>query len=207
MKKILLLNILCIILSCNKNVDKITSIDNGNDSVVYTSNEEISKPLSSHTIDSSEIKKLKSLFIVKKDEFDSHAWIKPKSKPAYINRNGFYCYFAQNSNGSVDNFRFVGQYAADEWLFIKKLTFNIDGENYEYFPDNIDSDHETTIWEWYDDQITPTTLNIIEKISKAKNVKVRFTGSQYYDDKIMSQSNIKSIKNTFEYYKALGGSF
>lgn len=157
--------------------------------------------------DSSKIKNLKHLFTEKKDDFGESTWIKPKSKPEYINQNGFYCYFEKDANGNAFNFRFVGQYAADDWLFIKYLKFNIDGKNYEFYPSEVNTDNDSTIWEWFDEGINVTDSKLIEAIANAKSVKIRFEGRQYYNDKIMSKNNINSIKNTLEYYKALGGSF
>ncbi len=158
-------------------------------------------------IDSAKIKDLKKYFIEKKDEFEPYSWVKPKSKPLYINTNGFYCYFQKNDDGTVSNLRFVGQYAADDWLFIKNIKFNIDGKTYSFTPSEIKTDHDTEIWEWFDEQVDVYNSDIVEAISKAKSVKVRFNGQQYYKDKTMSQDNIKSIKRTIEYYKALNGTY
>lgn len=208
MKKLITTLSLTLLICCTDKTVKTASLDNKevlNDSITILENTD--KRIDAKKVDSSKIKELKPLFIVKKDDFDEHGWIKPKSKPTYINTNGFYCYFAKNNDGTVENFRFVGQYAADEWLFVKSLKFNIDAKTYDYFPDEVKSDHDSTIWEWFDEQVTPSNLDILEKIASAKNVKVRFIGSEYYDDKTMSQTNIKSIKNTLEYYKALGGKF
>jgi len=198
------------LLSCSKsnpNKSMINENETLQDSIAMPSKEAIDRAIAYNTIDSAKVKSLQSLFIVKKDEFNDYAWIKPKSRPIYVNSNGFYCYFAKNNDGTVSNFRFVGQYASSEWLFIKKVVFNIDGENVQFYPEDIKTDHDTSIWEWFDEQIVSSNSDLINKIANAKKVKVRFHGDQYYDDKVMSQSNIKSIKNTLEYYKAFGGRF
>lgn len=165
------------------------------------------KPIKKNPVDPTKTAKLASFFTSKSDDFNDYKWIKPKVKPAYINNNGFYCYFAQNKDGSVGNFRFVGQYASEDWLFVKSLTFNIDGENINFYPDNVSADNDTSIWEWYDQEVTGSTVDLVRKIAGAKKVKVRFHGNQYYDDKVMSPKYISSIKNTLEYYEALGGGF
>ena len=152
-------------------------------------------------------KQLKSLFVEKKDEFEPYTWIKPKSRPLYINQNGFYCYFIKNKDGSVNNFRFTGQYAADDWLFIKYIKFNIDGKSFEFYPDEMNKDNDSEIWEWFDQNVRGTDIVLLNAIANAKSVKMRFVGQQYQKDKTMSSANIKSIKNTIEYYKALGGKF
>ena len=159
------------------------------------------------SIDSAKIKDLKKYFTEKKDEFESYTWVKPKSRPVYINQNGFYCYFQKNNDGTVSNLRFVGQYAAEDWLFIRNIKFNIDGQTFNYVPNEMKTDHDSSIWEWFDDSVGYNNSNIIDAISKAKSVKIRFNGDQYYKDKIMSSDNIQSIKRTSEYYKALGGRY
>jgi len=156
-------------------------------------------------VDSIKIKKLKGLFKVKKDEFQEHSWVHSKNEPAYRNTNGFFCYFAQDDQGKVSNLRFSGQYAADDWLFIRKLTFNIDGKNIDYIPEKMETDHNTAIWEWYDDKVDANTFILLFAISHAKKVKVRFHGNQYYEDKVLSETSKNNIKNSLEYYVALGG--
>lgn len=159
-------------------------------------------------VDSLKIKELKQFFTEKKDEFESYTWVKPKSRPMYTNQNGFYCYFQKNSDGSVSNLRFVGQYFADEWLFINSAKFNIDGQTFTFVPTEMKRDNGAgEIWEWYDDSVDYSNSHILEAISKAKSVKIRFNGDQYYDDKTMNASTIQSIKRTVEYYKALGGRY
>lgn len=154
------------------------------------------------------IKKLKGKFREKKDDFNSTTWILPTSAPRYSNQNGVYCYFAKSGLGA-SGFRFRFQYAADNWLFIEKIQFNIDDRYFTITPD-MKRDHNTSIWEWCDVPVSSTgdvTEDLIKKISVAKSVKMRLVGMQYYKDKTMSSAQIQSIKDTYEYYKALGGSF
>ena len=47
----------------------------------------------------------------------------------------------------------------------------------------------------------------IKKIANAKSVKVKLNGRQYYDTRTLKAEQIKSIKDTYEYYLALGGRF
>lgn len=74
-----------------------------------------------------ELERLAKNFKQQKDEFSDKTWIFPKDKPKYRNRNATYCYFMKQNN-EVKNFRFVFQYVASDWLFIKDLIFNIDGK-------------------------------------------------------------------------------
>lgn len=146
-------------------------------------------------------------FTFKKDEFENRTWVEPKNRPKYTNVNKIFCYFQLNDK-KVSNFRLCIQYTADDWLFIKKITFNIDGDrNIIYIPQKMERDNNSTIWEWCDDQIDNKYEFLISAIANAKKVKVKFDGQQYYDIRILSSAEIKYIKKTYDFYLALGGKF
>ena len=148
-----------------------------------------------------------------KDEFSNTSWVKPKSAPKYTNRNGVYCYFATENGKATSNFRFVYQYYSDDWLFIKNMIFNIDDENITIAPDmETDCGNGGMIWEWCDRLVTKSstdgvTEDFIKKIANAKSVKVKMNGRQYYDTRTLTKEQIQSIKDTYDYFIARGGSF
>lgn len=155
-------------------------------------------------VDSSKIKKLKQFFDFKSDEFseDKTTWTTPKSAPRYRNRNGTYCYF------SPDNLRFVFQYHKDDWLFFSKCTFLIDGETFEYTPNEVKRDNdESGITEWFDEGVDISNKHIIEAFANAKTAKVKLIGDNYVDIIIISKNELLGFKRTLEYYKALGYQF
>lgn len=151
-----------------------------------------------------ELERLAKNFKLQKDEFSDKTWIF-KDKPKYRNRNATYCYFMKQNN-KVQNFRFVFQYVASDWLFIKDLIFNIDGKIYEYrrLDFNTDCGGEQ-IWEWCDLQLSD--VNLIRALEKAKSIKIKMNGDKYYNVRMLKASTISSIQNTIKYYKALGGVF
>ena len=161
------------------------------------------------------IAKCSKFFNVKKDEFSDYTWVTPKNAPKYRNENGVYCYFATKDSIATPIFRFVYQYYADDWLFIRYMIFNIDGENITIMPDmKTDCGYGGTIWEWCDesvkyDNISGINVDFIKKIVDAKSVKVKMVGerSYKYEIRTLSSYQIKSIKNTYECYLALGGRF
>lgn len=151
-----------------------------------------------------ELERLAKNFKLQKDEFSDKTWIF-QDKPKYRNRNATYCYFMKQNN-KVQNFRFVFQYVASDWLFIKDLIFNIDGKIYEYrrLDFNTDCGGEQ-IWEWCDLQLSDTDL--IRALERAKSIKIKMNGDKYYNVRMLKASTISSIQNTIKYYKALGGVF
>lgn len=164
----------------------------------------------SATIDSAKIKELEKYFNQRKDEFDpsGRIWYEPKSAPQYVNRNGIYCYF-QTINGVPSNLRFRIQYCANKWLFFNKVQFSIDGNAYEYIPNDTETDNGDggMIWEWFDENLSVKDKNLIEAIANAKNAKMKFIGRQYYDIRTISQQQILDIKRTLDLYRAMGGKY
>lgn len=159
------------------------------------------------------IARCSKLFRVKSDEFSSSKWYYPQSAPHYVNSNACYCYFSF-SGYSSQNFRFRFQYYGDSWLFIKSMIFNIDGTNYRIEPE-MKRDNDTMIWEWCDVRVVKkATLDdrvpdedFIKRLGSAKSVKIKLNGTHYYDTKTLTSSQIKAIKNAYDYYVALGGTF
>lgn len=157
--------------------------------------------------DSSAIKKLNPYFNIKKDEFDPKApvWYIPKNAPQYIDMNGIYCYFETEDDIPM-NFRLKIQYYAEDWLFIKKIQFSIDGNPYELIPYNTEQDHDGGyIWEWCDNQVKGSDIEIIKALINAKEAKMKLIGSQYYKIKTITQQQLLDIKRSVELYEALGG--
>lgn len=151
------------------------------------------------------IKELSKYFTFKKDEFSNNdrVWVAPKNVPS-LNRNGIYCYFQTNKD-RASNLRLKVQYAADDWLFIQYYIFSIDGMALEYRPDNIETDHNSTIWEWADNQVTSFDQSLITALMMAKSAKIRYVGRQYYKDRTITAQQLLSIKRTVQLYRAMGG--
>ncbi len=154
------------------------------------------------------IAKLSKKFRTVGDEFSDTKWIYNTYTPKYTNRNSIHLYFQQNPNGVASNLRFRVQYESDDWLFIRRMTFNIDGENITFIPDKMETDcgYGGRIWEWCDESASYNE-NLVRKIVNAKVVKVKFDGRQYYDKKTMSAKELNAFKETLEYYTLLGGGF
>lgn len=147
--------------------------------------------------------KLDSKFNKKCDDFTNKCWVHHRSEPRYRNCTHSYMYF-QMVEDTATNLRIVVQYAANDWLFIKRMIFNIDGENYDFIPQEMEKDNYTTIWEWCDESCS-YHLSLVEALYSAKEVKIRYIGSQYHSDKVMPSSQLKAIQETIDYYKACGG--
>lgn len=159
------------------------------------------------SLNAMKITELKKYFTEKTDEFSDKKWVEPQTRPKYTNQNGYCMYFAIEG-GKATNPRFRIQYEADDWLFIKYMIFNIDGENITFTPTKMETDcgNGGRIWEWCDEYAVDLEP-LIKKIAYANTVKIKMVGIHYHDVKTMSSKQIKYFKYSYEYYKALGGRF
>lgn len=158
-------------------------------------------------VDSVAIKELAPFFNEVKDEFDVRAntfWV-PKSKPKYLNTNWVYLYFSE-VQGRVGNLRMKIQYTADEWLFIRKYIFSVDGSPIEMLPDEVKRDNGNgMIWEWCDQGITDFEAILVERLENANTVKIKLEGDNYYKVRTLSKKELLDIQRTIKLYKAKGG--
>lgn len=157
--------------------------------------------------DEKKARELSQLFRVKRDEFEGIEWITPKSAPMYNNYKGLYCYFAVKGL-SASNFRFVLQYVSEDWLFIDSAKFLVDGQVFEYFPSQVKRDNGSgEIWEWWDEGVKAKDVSLLKAICDSKSAQVKLNGSQYFNVVKITNKQKQDIKNTLEYYQALGGTF
>lgn len=160
-------------------------------------------------VDKKKIEALEKLMVKKKDEFNGVTWVQYKGSPKFRNSNGIYCMYAEDNSG-VSNFRFVVQYLATEWLFIKSYDFAVDGQPFRSWqPTKVERDNNgENIWEWSNDAIDNKYTGIfIEGIANAHSAKIRFIGSQYTKDKAITKDQLEGIKAVFELFKSMGGTF
>jgi len=149
------------------------------------------------------LKKLEGNFSIKKDEVEGSVFLRNKTFPVYTNsRSCIYPYIGKS--GSRKWLRVQIQYTSDDWLFVERLVFSIDGEkivkNFNHFDwqrDNGSGD----IWEWVDLSADLDMETLLEKIANSKKTILRFEGRQYYKDLTISASDKKAILETMEYYK------
>lgn len=135
--------------------------------------------------------KNKVFFTFKKDEFSNVVWIKPKNTPNYRASNAIYCYFALVDN-KPQNFRFVFQYYAEDWLFIKNMVFNIDGENYCITPTmETDCGYGGKIWEWCDTKVYKTCpSDEIEYTEETADMKASAAVNEHLNKALYSQNGV-----------------
>jgi hypothetical protein len=144
------------------------------------------------------------------DDVNEFTWYYDKTSPQYVNsRTCFFAYIGKGGN-SAPFLRLAIYYVADDWLFIKSYTIKVEDKTYDITEDGygeIKKDNGTGgIWEWLDRKAGKNEYEIIKAVANGNNVKIRFSGKDYYKDRVISSSEKQALKNVLDAYEALGGS-
>ena len=139
-------------------------------------------------------------FRKKEDEFEGVKFFSEKRTPYYANVNFIYPYISNSSNNYY--LRLKLQYTSDNWLFINRAIFLIDGIKYE-ISGNFKRDNNSTIWEWLDLSVGDKERNILEMLANSKKAKVRYEGDKYYKDRTITSKEKSIIRKTLKVYDGL----
>ena len=140
------------------------------------------------------------------DKIEGVDWYRDKSSPSYNNRNAFYLYFGKRSGSSTPWLRLRIQYYSDDWLFIDSFIVVADGKRFERSNVNFERDHDSEIWEWYDESLSASDMEMINAVISSKDATIRFNGRQYRNDKPITAAQKSAMRNVLDAYKAAGGS-
>lgn len=140
------------------------------------------------------------------DKLEKITWYRDSSSPRYTNYDGFYLYFGKKE-GATPWLRLRIQYESDDWLFIKGFSVYVDDNVYQKQSANFERDHDSRIWEWYDENPSTSDLQMIRDIILSKKATIRFYGNQYHDDMTITSSQKTALKNVLIAYEALGGNY
>jgi hypothetical protein len=134
------------------------------------------------------------------DEFKGTTFYEDPRIPNFVNTNFIFPYIGEKENEFWLRLKF--QYASEDWLFIQKGIFLIDGEQF-VVTGNWERDNNAEIWEWLDIIVGESEEKILEKIANSKSAKIRYEGMQYHDDREITNKEKNIIKKTLELYKSL----
>jgi len=139
---------------------------------------------------------------IDKDDIENIIWYMPKD--ALYNTEDFsmiYAYIGQKASGGKPWLRIVVQYVNDDWLFVKKFVILADGKRYEYIKDFKRKvlKNSNRIREKVDFYAEDSDIEMLKSLAKAKDRKVRFYGSDSYDDPYV----YFSIEDTLKVYEQL----
>lgn len=137
------------------------------------------------------------------DKFEGITWFHDKSVNEASADSKVYIYFGR-SGGNLVGPRFVVRYGGDEWLFVRRYKFKIDGSTIDFEPAGVKRDNSGgSVWEWSDDFVDNDIWPTVEKIADGKDVAIRFQGQQYYHDRVISAGEKTAVRRTLDAYFAL----
>jgi hypothetical protein len=95
-------------------------------------------------------------------------------------------------------------YKADDWLFVKSFTTSADGDKWTSGKVDFERDHSSgTIWEWSVEPLDNESTEMLEKMAFADSAIIRYHGSKYYDDHILSEKQKSELKRLVELVKLM----
>ncbi|QEC74540.1 zinc ribbon domain-containing protein [Mucilaginibacter ginsenosidivorax] len=157
--------------------------------------------LSPIVVDAATFRKLYRNARKKHDQFSGNTFIYDQSSPRYVNINGIFAYISKEDSSYT--LRFTTQYTSKDWLFIKNMTFNAGGENFDYAPDFKRDSGDGAIWEWSDEEVPEPNLSMLVRIAISKKAKVRYDGDKYYDVVTVTRTQQAALKRQLQIYKGL----
>lgn len=139
----------------------------------------------------------------KTDKFEGITWYYDKTTPKSNNANNMNLYFGKKDGHCWLRYQIC--YAGEDWLFIDSYKVMIDGQSYDIVPNKVERDNYSTVWEWCDENVTPSEFELFKKIASAKDVKLRYIGNQYRHDRTVTQKEKTAIKNVLIAFEGMGG--
>jgi hypothetical protein len=152
------------------------------------------------------------------DKKNGIVWYKHKNNSGTSSR--VYVYFGKKQDADQYFLRMVIAYYATKRLIVEEYTFTIDDEEHVVKPRDLvrtvdvrtnrarmdePSDESVGICEYYDIAINQEEFELMEKLSNAKTVKLRYNGVKGYKKVKIHNSSKKAIKDVLDAFKEFTG--
>lgn len=126
--------------------------------------------------------------------------------PLHAVANYWALYIGAPDHG-VAYLRFRFMYTGETWLFIQGMTLNVDGQKLpdaplNYFAVKRDNGAES-VWEWYDEPVDEKSLGFFGTLAKSQKTVIRYEGTQYSKDRILSNAEKRGMRKVLDVYRAL----
>jgi hypothetical protein len=145
-----------------------------------------------------------------KDDFTDTTYYKDKSSGKWKNearKNAFFIYVGTKKGQSPIAVLFLQHYGGD-YLFIKKVLFNVDGKTFQLTPSSGELWSETgqvNAFETFDRTMTSTEISLVQWIINSKKTVIRIQGTKNYKDVTITSTQKKSLTRMLTLYKGFGG--
>ena len=141
------------------------------------------------------------------DEMKGVTFYYDPNNPRYINQRSGLFYYIAHRPGLSPVLRARAIYTGSEWVFFHTIFVKVDDEvfrfNFNHFDVERDNDYEG-VWEWIDVPADGDWQRLANRLKAgAKNVRIRFEGSQYYRERTMSAADITAVRRVLDAYEYL----
>lgn len=144
------------------------------------------------------------MFRVEDDDFKGVRFYEAKSVPKYVDVNSVHLYIGQVDSTTM-TLRLKLQYHADDWLFIDKVQIQSNGKVFTLKSREWKRDNGSgSIWEWSDEPLVGADYFAISVLADNGGT-IRYSGSKYFDKRMLTKKEVDNLKKTIELFKALGG--
>lgn len=147
------------------------------------------------------LKKLDSKY----DDMYNTTYISPKGVSSISRKIHLAPYLAIDKN--IKTLYIDLGFQEDSWVFFKEITVNVDGD-LTTFSVRYNDIQRDTIWGDGIYEYIPLSqskyaniLNLTEKIINGNEIKIRFSGDQYYTDYVITDKEKQGLKDIYELYK------
>jgi len=147
-----------------------------------------------------------SKFNVSTDKVTGNTTYSSSVEPEYADIRSFVLpNIVFNKETGAFGLRLTCHFTGDSWLFIEKLIFSVDGENYhkELGYNDVKRDNDSgNVWEWTSFLPTKDERTMLQNIVNSTETIVRFQGDTYYYDLTISAED-KQVIGDFLYASEL----
>ncbi|MDY8138593.1 hypothetical protein [Aquimarina sp. 2201CG5-10] len=136
-------------------------------------------------------------------------WYSDKSTSRQHNVNSFYTYIGKKDKRKPWLALVINHFSKKEWLFIQEIVIDADGKIFtleEENPGEFKALAESGgTREWLDRVIKIEDLDLINAVASSKKTKIKFIGKEENDERIISRTEKKALKNVLTAFEILGG--
>lgn len=137
------------------------------------------------------------------EAFDGSSWARHPSSPRYQDiRSYVTLYLLESGSGRQSMELFFNYTSRNGWLFVQSASINIDGQTRRLPVPRWFRDNDTEIWE-FGSIIGSDAFSIAREIAGADRVVIRFTGQQFYDDYVVTDTDKRVLREMLAMWEVI----
>lgn len=144
-----------------------------------------------------------------RDEMRHITFWRDRAAPAHVNDRSAVAMYIMQPDQGMPRLRMVIYFKSDEWLFIQRYMFKVDGTDFDFTPNTygdeaVERDNGYGgIWEWWDTPAEGQVLAMLHALADSKQATMRYEGRQYYHDRTIGPEERAALRRTFIAYQVL----